>query len=575
MTPSQNGFLFGAVVGSGLTAQAADKAGADYLLALNAGRFRVQGASSLASFLPVRSANDWVIEFAKREMLGRCNAPIFAGLSVSDPNTDIDALLADVKAAGFAGVCNFPSTTSVDGRLSALFEREGLGFDRELALISKADATGLQSFVYVGTNAQAHKMAEVGAQAICVNIGFTSGATGVSTSLTLDTAAAQIDRVLEGIPASVRKLCHGGPITSPEQALAITRISGVEGFVAGSTLDRLPVEQTLEEVTRGFTAIPSLARIKANPDAQRPILIGSSHAMQTIRKDIEMLAGEDIPVLIMGESGTGKTLVAQRLHEQGPHAKHDPIVVDCQTLEPEDTGVQLLGLAAGARGGTASRRGALELAARNSIVFEEIAAIPPEHQGKILRFVEEGTVQRIGDHMSRTVSSRVISTTAKSHAQLSDPKIFRSELYHRISAHPILIPPLRNRVDDIPELAFQLGIALHGGERPNISNAALRLLMEYHWPGNIRELRFAIIRALREKRGKTISQKSFSFLQNAPISTEESMEKATPGTSGITSERDWIAEALGRNGYRRSQTALELGMTTRTLYNKIKKYNLQ
>ena len=138
MMPPKKTFLFGAVVGSGLTAQAADKAGADYLLALNAGRFRVQGASSLTSFLPVRSANDWVMEFAEREMLGRCSAPIYAGLSVSDPNLDIDELLARIKALGFAGVCNFPTTTSIDGRLGALFERQGLGFSREVALIEKA-----------------------------------------------------------------------------------------------------------------------------------------------------------------------------------------------------------------------------------------------------------------------------------------------------------------------------------------------------------------------------------------------------------------------------------------------------
>lgn len=574
MTTKHRKFLFGAVVGSGLTAQAADKAGADYLLALNAGRFRVQGASSLVSFLPVRSANEWVVEFAEREMLGRCNAPIFAGLSASDPNTDIDALIAHIKSVGFAGVCNFPSTTSIDGRLGDLFEREGLGFDRELELITKAAKAGLKSFVYVATNAQARAMVEAGADAICVNIGFTSGGTGVNTHLTLETAAVLIDRVLEGVPASVRKLCHGGPITSPEQALAITRISGVEGFVAGSTLDRLPLEQALSEVARGFTAIPSLARIKANPEAQGLSVIGSSQAMQSVRQDLETLAHEDIPVLITGETGTGKTLIAQRLHENGPVAKRDPVVVECPILDIEDAGIHLLGLSSGARGGTASRRGALELASGNTIIFEEIAALPREHQGKILKFVDEGTVQRIGDQTARNVSARVVSTTSASLEQLLDPQTFRTDLYYRISAHPITIPPLRDRVDDIAELALHFGSALQGGEAPQFSNAALRMLMEYDWPGNVRELRFALIRALREVNGTKIGQQSFAFLRTTPRPAKEAPNPALQTTASM-SEREWIIDALARNGFRRQQTADELGMTTRTLYNKIKKYGLQ
>ena len=150
MTTTSKPFLFAAVVGSGLTAKAADKAGADYLLALNAGRFRVQGASSLTSFLPVRSANDWVIEFAEREMLGRCKAPLMAGYSVSDPTLDIETLVHRTRDLGFSGVCNFPSTTLLDGRISEVMEQEGLGIARELELVRLASQAGLSSFVYVG-----------------------------------------------------------------------------------------------------------------------------------------------------------------------------------------------------------------------------------------------------------------------------------------------------------------------------------------------------------------------------------------------------------------------------------------
>lgn len=573
MIKQPKSFLFGAVVGSGLTAKAADKAGADYLLALNAGRFRVQGASSLASFLPVRAANDWVFEFAEREMLGRCSAPLFAGLSVSDPNQNIAELVQRTRDLGFAGVCNFPSTTLIDGRLGALIEREGLGLEREITLVEEAVKAGMDSFVYVQTNAQARRMVEVGATAICVNIGFTSGDTGVNTHLTLETAAAQIERVLEGVPASVDKLCHGGPITSPEEALAITRICGVQGFVAGSTLDRLPVEQTLNEVTKGFTAIPSLSRIATVASSGAHDLIGSSYTMQMVREELDDLAYEDIPVLLIGETGTGKSRAAQRLHAAGPSARRQLVVVDCPALEGPEGGVHLLGKAAGTFGGTSSQRGVLEQASGSTIVFDEITALRPDHQGKILKFTDEKMVQRIGDHTLRRAEARIIATSSPGLLEAVENKTFRPDLYHRISGHEITLPPLRERIDDIPELALHIGRQV-SSETPKFSNAALRLMLEHDWPGNVRELYFAVQRAVRKSDGSTINLKDVEFLHRKPTSaTTPPVHESLIGTP--VSERDWIAEALARNGFRRAQTAQELGMTTRTLYNKIKKHGLQ
>ncbi|MBO9479360.1 phosphoenolpyruvate hydrolase family protein [Shimia sp. R11_0] len=572
MSRQKTDFLFAAVVGSGLTAKAADKAGADYLLALNAGRFRVQGASSLTSFLPVRAANDWVIEFAEREMLGRCNAPIYAGFSVSDPNLDIAALVARTKSLGFSGVCNFPSTTLIDGRLGALLEREGLGLARELTLVQEASKAGLGSFAYVHNNAQARKMVEAGATAICVNVGFTSGGTGVTTHLTLETAAAQIERVLEGVPASVDKLCHGGPITSPEEALAITRICGVQGFVAGSTLDRLPVEQTLSEVTKGFTAIPSLSRIEPSTPTTQHDLVGSSMAMQIIRKELDDLAHEDVPVLLIGETGTGKSRAALRLHEAGMAARRQPVVVDCPALNGQEGALHLLGKAPGAFGGGGTQRGALELASSSSIIFDEISALPRDLQGKLLKFTDEKTIQRIGDHSLRRIDTRIIATNAQDLLDCTEEQDFRKDLYYRISGHEIALPALRERVDDIPELALHLGQQL-SGDVPRFSNAAMRMLLEHDWPGNVRELSYAVKRAIRRAEGGTIDLKAIDFLRKKQATSPLKLPEA-PAMAN-TSEQEWIAAALARNGFRRAQTAEELGMTTRTLYNKIKKYRLQ
>lgn len=572
MTQRDHSFLFAAVVGSGMMAKAADKSGADYLLALNAGRFRVQGASSLTCFLPVRSANDWVIEFAEREMLGRCEAPIFAGLSVSDPNLDIPALVEKVRALGFSGVCNFPSSTLIDGQLGALMEREGLGLARELELVEQASQSGLQSFCYVTNNTQAKRMVDAGATAICVNIGFTSGGTGVDTHLTLEAAASQIDRVLNGIPANVDKLCHGGPITSPEEALAVTRISGVQGFVAGSTLDRLPLEQTVSEVAKGFTAISSLSRLKPNHEVSRNDLVGSSSSMQTIRQELSELRSEDIPVMFVGESGTGKSRAALWLHEAGPSSNRQPVVVDCPALGLDEGGPHLLGKSSGPYGGAGGHRGALEQASGSTLILEEISALHLDHQGKLLKFADEKKVQRIGDHTIRNADARIVATTSKDLRVAIEQGTFREDLYFRLNGHEIVIPPLRERVDDIPELINYISNQLTP-EPPKFSNAALRLMLEHDWPGNVRELSHAVGRAIRRAAGGTINLKEIEFLKTAKAKTVTSSAEASPVTTTL-SERDWIAQALARNGFRRAQTAEELGMTTRTLYNKIKRYRL-
>lgn len=572
MNQRNDEFLFGAVVGSGLTAKAADKSGAHYLLALNAGRFRVQGASSLTSLLPVRSANDWVVEFAEREMLGRCEAPIFAGLSVCDPNLNLEHLIKRTQDLGFAGVCNFPSSILVDGRLGALLEREGLGFTREIELVETAAEMGMRSFVYVQTNTQARKMVDAGATAICVNIGFTSGGTGVSTQLTLKSAAALIERALEGVPASVDKLCHGGPITSPEDALAIRRICSVQGFVAGSSLDRLPVEEALSEVTRGFTAIPSLHRIKT-PEPQDHGLIGSSLAIQKLRADIGELSHQDTNILIVGETGTGKTRAAQTLHSLGPNSGREAISVDCAALDTTTAGPYLLGYVPGVVAGVGSQRGALERAANSTLILDEVSALSNENQGKLLKFCDEGSVVRIGDHSPRPSNARIVATSSQELNPSANQDNFRKDLYYRLSEHVLELPPLRDRSDDIPELANFFGTQILG-EAPQFSNAVLKVMLEYQWPGNVRELSSAVRRALFNSGGGTVDLKSIEFLRLEKISnTPQHTEFDAPKRP--LSEQEWIESALTRNGYNRTKTARELGITTRTLYNKIKRYGIQ
>ncbi len=576
MTAEKNRFLFGAVVGSGMTAQVADRAKADYLLVLNAGRFRVQGATSLACFLPIRNANDWVFEFAEREILGRVQAPLFAGLSVADPTLDLDAVVKRTRDLGFKGVCNFPSNALVGGRIRKLIESEGIGYDREVALVEHARAAGLEALVYVAENDQARRMYDAGATTVCVNMGFTSGPTGVDSELNVASAAQFIDQVLDGLPATMPTLCAGGPIISPEDALAVWRSSKVQGYISGSSLDRLPIEQTLEDVASGFRMISQLSTNVQERQDYSTRLTGSSAQIQSLNRDILEFADEETPVLVLGETGTGKTKVARLLHQLSNRKRQTLSVIDCPGLELETGRVQLMGVAAGAsKGGVARSRGALEAAARGTVIFDAVDGLSPEHQGQILRFAEDGTVQRLGDIESRSISARIVSTASPRLQEMLDANTFRRDLYYRLAVQEIHIPALRDHIEDLPELADSIVAQLTGNGDVGISNSALKILMDYAWPGNVRELQNVLTRALRRSNRHTINRRDLDLPVPMNGSAQQHVPEAEPEQMLMPrSERDWVAHALAQHGWRRAEAAKELGMSTRTLFNKIKKYGL-
>lgn len=575
MMDQNEAFIFGAAVGSGLTALAVDRAGADFLLVLNAGRLRMRGASSLASFLPIRPANEWVFEIAEEEILRRCNSPVFAGLNVRDPAIDPADLVERAKAVGFAGICNFPTTALLDGQLRRLADSEGIGFGKECELMREAKSRGMKSLAYVTTNRDARMMLEAGAEMICVVVGFTGGGTGVSTNLTLEAAADLANRVLEGIPATTKTLIEGGPIISPEDALTVTRLCRVNGYIAGSTIDRLPLEQTINEVAQSYKLISMMGAKDNVTSAPGSALIGNSHAMQNLRKTVSDVAASDLSVLITGETGTGKSLIAADIHSQSYRTKRSPVVVDCMGLTPEIGPIQVMGQVAGLnRRDVPLTRGALETAHGNSLILEDISALNPNLQGQLLRFAETGYVQRIGSLEGRTIDARLISTSNQDLSQLVESDVFRSDLYFRVNELQIVVPPLRDRRDDISELATHFAAGLSTGDKVHFTNAALRVLIEYDWPGNVRELRNVIRRVLALNPSGRVTARDVAFLADLATSDKQ-MPALQDKAAAPNNEREWIADALRRHNYRKGATARFLGIAPRTLYSKIQKFQLE
>jgi transcriptional regulator with GAF, ATPase, and Fis domain len=223
-------------------------------------------------------------------------------------------------------------------------------------------------------------------------------------------------------------------------------------------------------------------------------MIGDSDAMQRTYGVMQMVAARDTTVLITGESGTGKDLVAQEIHLMSPRRKQPLVVVNCAAIPETLLEAELFGYTKGSfTGAVQSRIGRIHAAHGGTLFLDEIGDMPLSLQSKILRFLEQGEVQRLGGNDNLKVDVRVIAATNANLKKLVGEQRFREDLYYRIAVFPIHLPPLRDRMGDLEELAvafaakFQPGVAL--------SRDALNILTQHQWQGNVRELRNAIERA--------------------------------------------------------------------------------
>ncbi|MEQ9495269.1 MAG: sigma 54-interacting transcriptional regulator [Deltaproteobacteria bacterium] len=230
-------------------------------------------------------------------------------------------------------------------------------------------------------------------------------------------------------------------------------------------------------------------------------LMGTSPAMQALFRLLEKLAAVDTPVLVQGETGTGKDLVARALHEQGRRAAGPFVVFDCGAVAPTLAESELFGHVRGAfTGADADREGAFERAAGGTLFLDEIGELDSALQPKLLRALESKTVRRVGGAEERAVDVRVVAATHRDLRQMVNAGTFREDLFHRIAVFLVRVPPLRERPDDIEALAQHfLARALAGTDfsaAPKITPASLSTLVSRAWTGNVRELRNVVERAL-------------------------------------------------------------------------------
>jgi two-component system, NtrC family, response regulator AtoC len=298
--------------------------------------------------------------------------------------------------------------------------------------------------------------------------------------------------------------------------------------------------------------------------------IGDSAVVRELLAKVEKLRGQPhLNVLILGESGTGKELVARLLHEQEQDPQRPFVVVNTPAIPTSLMEAELFGVVKGAyTDAKTSRAGKFELADGGDLFLDEIGDLPFETQAKILRTLQDRNVERVGSTRGRQVSFRVVSATNQPLADLIEAGKFREDLLYRLSDVVLWLAPLRDRKDDIPRLAEHFLRKYARGTPPRLADAALVQLMDFSWPGNVRQLESTLKRALAFNRGSTIESvecyDASHFAPGRPMAASKPLDDSLEAA-----ERRLIEAALERNGGNRAAALGELKISRATFYRRV------
>ena len=310
-------------------------------------------------------------------------------------------------------------------------------------------------------------------------------------------------------------------------------------------------------------------------------ILGASKALDRVLRQVETVAATNANVLIQGESGTGKELIARAIHERSPRASKPLIKVNCGSIPKELFESEFFGHVKGSfTGAIRDRVGRFQLADRGTLFLDEVGEIPLELQPKLLRVLQEGEFERVGDETTRRVDVRVVAATNRDLNQEVAEGRFRLDLFYRLAVFPVGVPPLRDRLEDVPMLAthfLRQACTRFNLPNPRVTQRELESLQTYRWPGNVRELQNVIERAVILARGGPLSF-------DLPINHPAPAPVATPAANEVVSESDLrvkeranLVEALRRTGGRVSGAggaAELLGLRPSTLASRVKAFKV-
>lgn len=311
-------------------------------------------------------------------------------------------------------------------------------------------------------------------------------------------------------------------------------------------------------------------------------LIGNSPKFQEIMRTLELVAVTDVPVLLSGETGTGKDTLAQAIHQKSPRKQHALITVNCAALPDEHAEAMLFGYQKGAfNEATQSSIGYMGHARSGSVYFDEVAELPLSIQAKLLRFIEQGEIQPVGYATPRQCNVRVIASSRIDLAKEVEQGRFRADLYYRLNVIPLELPALKDRENDVMLLVdhfMQQLVKQHHKAPPTLSKAAQQQVRQYHWPGNIRELHNFCERMFLLFSGGEIE------ISNLPVelrrrqphqdSIVAAFQLPSNGINLESIEIELMCQALQKTHGNKTRAARLLGLTRDTFLYRLKKYSI-
>jgi DNA-binding NtrC family response regulator len=328
---------------------------------------------------------------------------------------------------------------------------------------------------------------------------------------------------------------------------------------------------------RALMAENEYLRARVADDKEISFIVGESEAMKALVAEMEKIAATSSTILLYGESGTGKEVVARSIHAKSPRAGKPFLAVNCAALSAGLLESELFGHEKGAfTGADRMRKGRFELANGGTLLLDEVSEIDINLQAKLLRVLQEREFERVGSSDTRKADVRVIATTNRDLTKAVREGKFREDLYFRLNVLPLRVPPLRERIEDIPELVahfIEKCGAMVGRRLKGIAPNALRKLEEYHWPGNVRELENIIERAAVLAAGDRLDlcDISPSLDRTRMLSAANEVEITTVDEM----ERKLIVAVLERFDWHQKRSAEVLGIGVRTLRDKMKKWDLR
>jgi DNA-binding NtrC family response regulator len=391
---------------------------------------------------------------------------------------------------------------------------------------------------------------------------------------------------------------------SVESAVACMRAGAFDYVMKPFTPDQIDV---ILKKAQAYRQLLQVNRLLSDPSDDGDALVGRSFAMVRLRQLIERVAPTDATVFISGESGTGKEMIARDIYRKSPRRQQPFIKVNCAAIQGNLIESEFFGHERGAfTGATERREGRFELAHNGTLLLDEVSEISAPLQAKLLRVLQEREFERVGGNRTIKVNVRILATSNRDLLRIVEQGQFRQDLYYRLNVFPVSVPPLRERPEDIQHMAdyfLRRFARKHGVAVAGFAESALKAMMLYRWPGNVRELEHAIERAvILSENGRSITaaslglpapqgQVEISFGSDVVVhetlesdsadvsagsdSLGSSIPTTSPGGTILSIaelEKQAIRAALLRTAGNRTQAALLLGISIRTLRNKLQEY---